>query len=284
MDIEGLFGPAKQDTNTITTQVRNISLVSYLNSKPLVYGMENNLVEHNFNILKDVPSVCSRRLIEGEVELGIIPSIEYVHGKGSWKIVPDVCISSGVRVKSVMLFFKADLKEIKTIALDTSSRTSVALLKILLNEKYQISPEFIVMQPDLPAMLEKADAALIIGDKALHYQDEYPLSLDLGEEWFDMTGLPFVYAFWAGQDFALNSDDIDVIIKSKEIGLQNIDEISKEFAKSNPKDWRFYRDYLTNNILYGFGEKEKEGLNEFYHYAFYLGLIEHIPELHFYER
>ncbi|MGD9900744.1 MAG: menaquinone biosynthesis protein, partial [Calditrichaceae bacterium] len=182
MEIEGLFGPAKQDTNTITTQVRNISLVSYLNSKPLVYGMENNLVEHNFNILKDVPSVCSRRLIEGEVELGIIPSIEYVHGKGSWKIVPDVCISSGIQVKSVMLFFKAELKKIKTIALDTSSRTSVALLKILLNEKYQISPEFIVMQPDLPEMLKRADAALIIGDKALHYQDEYPLFLDLGEE------------------------------------------------------------------------------------------------------
>ncbi|MGD9900061.1 MAG: menaquinone biosynthetic enzyme MqnA/MqnD family protein [Calditrichaceae bacterium] len=195
-----------------------------------------------------------------------------------------MCFSSGFQVKSVMLFFKAELMNIKTIALDTSSRTSVALLKILLNEKYQISPEFIVMQPDLPEMLKRADAALIIGDKALHYQDEYPLFLDLGEEWFDMTGLPFVYAFWAGQDFALNSADVAAIIRSKEIGLQNIDEISMEFAKSNPKDWRFYRDYLTNNILYSFGEKEKEGLNEFYHYAFYLGLIEHIPELHFYER
>ncbi|MHB2153521.1 menaquinone biosynthetic enzyme MqnA/MqnD family protein [Calditrichota bacterium GD2] len=287
MEINNLFGGASQTQPEgdapISYKVKNVSYVSYLNTKPLVYGLEKGLVKHDFVMQKDVPSVCAERLLQGEVELGLIPSIEYARGKGGLKIVPELCIASRGAVKSVALFFNQDIRRINTIALDTSSRTSVALLKILLLEKFEIEPQFVPMAPDLREMLQKADAALVIGDRALQYQASFPNHLDLGEEWTDMTGLPFVYAFWAGHELSLSNDEVTIMQKSHEIGAQNIEKISREYAVGKAQSWQFYQEYLTRNIFYKLGEDEKAGLLEFYHYAFYLGLIEHIPELHFYE-
>jgi chorismate dehydratase len=283
MDINGLFNRNASGTETpVQTRTRNLSLVSYLNTKPLVYGLEQELVNHEFTLQKDVPSVCADRLIEGEVELGIIPSIEYARGKGALRIIPDLSIASQGKVKSVNLFFNPEAKQINTVALDTSSRTSVALLKILLKEKYELDPDFVVMPPDLDSMLSKADAALVIGDKALHFQAEYPNYFDLAEEWNDLTGLPFVFAFWAGHEFALKDEDVEAIKKSYELGKQHIKKIATEYAKSHPQTAEFYAAYLTDNISFAFSEEEKAALDEFYRYAFYYGLIEHIPELHFY--
>jgi len=280
MDINNFFGkPEQQD---VKQKTRTISLVSYLNTKPLVYGLENNTVEHHFSLQKDVPSVCAQRLLEGEVELGIVPSIEYARAKGSWKIIPDLSIASQGAVKSVCLFFNTNMSRIGKIALDTSSRTSAALLKIILQERYELTPEFILLPPDLDTMLEAADAALIIGDKALQYSTEHTNYLDLGEEWSDMTGLPFVFAFWAGNELQMQEKDVKVIQESYQTGSQNIEKITRDFAKAHPMSWDFYYDYLTSNISYSFAEDEKAGLMEFYRYAFYFGLIEHIPDLHFY--
>ncbi|NOX88819.1 MAG: menaquinone biosynthesis protein [Calditrichaeota bacterium] len=287
MEISNLFGHSQSqssgDEAPTQFKVKNVSIVSYLNTKPLVYGLEKGLVNHDFNLQKDVPSVCAQRLLQGEVEMGLVPSVEYAHSKGAWKIVPDLCIASKKAVKSVALFFNRDIRTINRIALDTSSRTSVALLKILLREKYEIEPEFVVMPPNMEEMLKRADAALIIGDKALHYQAVSPAHIDLGEEWYDLTGLPFVYAFWAGHELSITRNETEAMKKSYEIGAQNIEKISKEYSVGQPQDWEFYYDYLTQNIYYKLGDEEKEGLKEFYHYAFYLGLIDHIPELHFYE-
>lgn len=283
MDINGLFNKNASGSETpVQTRTRNLSLVSYLNTKPLVYGLEKGLIKHEFTLQKDVPSVCADRLIEGEVELGIIPSIEYARGKGALRIIPELAIASQSKVKSVNLFFNPESKQINTIALDTSSRTSVALLKILLKEKYELDPDFVVMPPDLDSMLKKADAALIIGDKALHFQVEHPHYFDLAEEWNDLTGLPFVFAFWAGHEFALKDKDVEAVQKSYELGKQHINEIAAEYAKTHSQSADYYASYLTDNISFGFGEDEKAGLDEFYRYAFYYGLIEHIPELHFY--
>ncbi len=283
MDINSLFNKNASVTEVpLQTQTRNLSLVSYLNTKPLLYGLEKGLVKHDFTLQKDVPSVCADRLISGEVELGIIPSIEYARGKGALRIIPNLAIASPGKVKSVNLFFNPESKQINTIALDTSSRTSVALLKILLKEKYELDPDFVVMPPDLDSMLQKADAALIIGDKALHFQVDHPQYFDLAEEWQDLTGLPFVFAFWAGHELALKQEDVEAIQKSYELGKQHIDEIADEYAKTHPQTPAFYASYLKDNISFTFGEDEKASLDEFYRYAFYYGLIEHIPELHFY--
>ena len=280
MDVNSLFN--KETQSEVKSASRTVSLVSYLNTKPLIYGMEKEWVEHGFSLQKDVPSVCAQRLLEGEVELGIVPSIEYARAKGKWKIIPDLCIASRGAVKSVSLFFNENIDEIRTVALDSSSRTSVALLKIILREKYELDPKYLVTAPDLDAMLAKADAALVIGDRALHYGAEHRNYLDLSEEWFDMTGLPFVFAFWAGNELTLSDEDIRAVHESYASGKERIEEIAKTFAQSQPLSWKFYRDYLTENISYNFGREEKEGLQEFYRYAFYFGLIEHIPDLHFY--
>lgn len=282
MDISQLFSGATSPQIQIDTSTRQVSLDSYLQTKPLVYGLEKNLVKHNFILQKDAPSVCAQRLQQGEVELGLIPSIEYANGKGAWKVVPGLCIASRGAAKSVALFFSNDLSKIRTIALDISSRSSVALLKILMQEKYEIDPDYLVMPPELNEMLQRADAALIIGDRALNYQKQNSHYLDLGEEWFDMTGLPFVYAFWAGHELALKAADVLAIQESYRLGAENIEEISRAFAAVQSNGWEFYRDYLTKNISYRFGEQEKEGLSEFYRYAFYFGLIDHIPDLHFF--
>lgn len=284
MDINELFRSGSNNNQTTQTDKRILSLVSYLNTKPLIYGLESGQLNHDFTLQKDVPSECSRRLLSGEVSLGIIPSVEYARARGKLKIVPDLSISSFQQVNSVELFFNKDLNDLKTVAVDTSSRTSVALLNIILREKYELMPEFKPMAPDLNTMLEEADAALIIGDKALHYQVDWPGKLDLANEWFDLTGLPFVFALWCGPENEVQQEDIKLLQESYALGSKHIDEISKKFADGKPQNWTFYARYLRENISFHFGPEEQEGLNEFFRYAFYYGLIEHIPDLHFYDK
>src|SRR4029450_7515510 len=175
-----------------------LGAVSYLNTGPLVDGLE--LQPERFEIRFDVPSRCATLLHEHQVDLGLIPSIEYLHG-ADYRIVPGVAIASSGPVASVALYSPLEIADIKTIALDISSRTRVALLKVLCARWFEIHPAFVPMAPDLSEMLKACDAALVIGDNALFTEHE-ALGLnkiDLGEEWAGMTGLPFVYAFWAGR-------------------------------------------------------------------------------------
>lgn len=287
MEINNLFGStadkAPNQNESIQSTVRNVSYSNTLNAKPLIYGLEKGLVQHDFNLQMDAPSACAERLLQGEVEMALIPSIEYAKSKGSWKIVPDVCIASNGAVKNVALYFNRDIRNMRRVAVDSKARTSVVLLKILLQEKYELEPEFISMEANLKEMLKQADAALIVGDEALDEQIRSPYYLDLGEEWTDLTGLPFVYSFWAGHEMSITDKEVRAMKQSYEAGKQNLDSICKEYAVGHSQDWEFYKDYLTNHIQYTFGTEEKEGLTEFFHYAFYFGLIEHIPDLHFYE-
>jgi chorismate dehydratase len=139
------------------------------------------------------------------------------------------------------------------------------------------------MEPDLDKMLLDADAALIVGDQALNYYMANPNRLDLNDEWIDMTGLPFVYAFWAGREFTITPKDLKLLDSSFRMGINNLEKISKDYAKTHMENWVFYHDFFTQNISYSFSDHEKDGLNEFYNYAFFYGFTEFIPELHFYK-
>src|SRR4051812_23529188 len=141
-----------------------LGAVSYLNTRPLVYGLDQH--PDRFAVRFDVPSRCAALLLEHQVDLGLIPSIEYLQS-ADYRIVPGVAIASTGPVLSVALFSRRQTSEIETIAIDTSSRTSVALLKILCARWFDIKPEFVSMEPDLVAMVRKCDAALVIGDNAL---------------------------------------------------------------------------------------------------------------------
>ena len=284
MEIDRLFNKnSDKKSETKDVSEKGICVTDSLENKPLIYGLLNQKLKHNFSIKSTKPNDTARILLEGETELGLIPSIEYANKKESLRIIPDICISSIGRVNNVQLFFKKGLKEIETIAVDTCAVTEKILLQILMQEKFTTSPAYIQMEPNLKLMLSKADAALITGDQALEYCQNKKNCIDLNEEWVDLTGLPMVYSFWAGREFTINKDDISIIKNSYELGRQNIDQIAKDFSKEHGGEWPFYHDFLTKNINYSFSNKAQEGLKEFYNYAFFYGYAEYIPDLYFYE-
>jgi chorismate dehydratase len=262
--------------------VKRISMIDRLEFQPLLYGIKNKLIKHPFELMITDPAGSGRCLRDGEVELGLIPSVEYARTKETWNIIPGISLACSGSVINVQLFFKKGLKDLKKIAVDHQAASSAVLLKILMREKYMMSPDYEEMPGVLEQMLNRADAALITGDEALKYYHQHRSRLDLNEEWVDLTGLPFTYSFWAGREFTVTGDDTRIIRKSFELGVRNTERISKDYAGSQGTDWVFYHDFLTKNISYNFDEREKEGLLEFYNYAFFFGYTEFIPDLHFY--
>jgi chorismate dehydratase len=259
-----------------------LGVVSYLNAEPLVYGLEG---EAHFRLERDLPSRVAEKLHRGESDLGMIPSIEYAFG--DYAIVPGLAIGSRGPVRSVNLYHRRPLAQVRRVALDTSSRTSVALTKVLLHETLGQHPEYVAHGPSLPEMLELADAALVIGDPALYLDTDIP-RLDLGEEWQARTGLPFVYAFWAGRPGILGAEDVERLQRALREGLAAVDHIAAAYAASGSEPGarpggREGRNasYLRSNVLYSLGDDEQRGLREFYRRAFALGLIPRLPELRF---
>ena len=259
-----------------------LGAVSYLNTGPLVHGLDGH--PDRFRIRFDVPSRCAALLHENQVDLGLIPSIEYLSRPG-YQIVPGVAIASDGPVASVALFSKKPIGEVDSIALDLSSRTSVTLLRILCARWFEITPTFTTMEPDLPAMLADCDAALVIGDTAL-FADHGRLGLDkvdLGEEWIGMTGLPFVYAFWAGRAGVASPVDVAVLNEARDKGLAAAESVAERYFPGDPAKIRRGAEYLRENVKYSLGERDVAGLEMFYSLAAELGLVAASQELRFYQ-
>lgn len=261
-----------------------LNAVSYLNTRPLTYGLEHGGLDHGFEILYDTPSVCARQVRTGEASAGVIPSIEYARGPAPYAIVPGVSIASDGPVGSILLFHRVPVRRIRKVAMDVSSRSSVALARIILEEKYGLAFDSVDHPPDVAAMLEAADAALVIGDPALESTDRPEPRMDLGEAWRELTGLPFVYAFWAGREDGLTSGEVELLIESKRLGMAALDEIAALHARNRRRPPAFYGSYLRDNLVYGLGDRERKGLMEFYGMAHARGLIPRIPEPRFYPR
>lgn len=260
-----------------------LGVFGFLNAKPLIYAIEENKIKHNFELIYDIPSQVAVNLLNKQINAGLVPSIHYAKYSVKYRIVPEICIASHGAVESIRLYFKKDLNDIKTVATDISSMTSVILARIILSEKYDVRPKFVAMKPNLEEMLSKADAALLIGDNALFESSGDESYLDLGDEWDDLTGLPFVYALWVGRRDSLSKDDVLALIEAKKYGLQNIDVICEKASERYGIDFDSCKSYLTENLQYDLGELEIEGMKEFFTYAFYYGVIEFIPEIKFYE-
>lgn len=253
-----------------------LGVVPYLNVAPIVYGLHGDA---RFEILRDVPSRIAEALHAGRIDIGMIPSIEYA--AGAYSIVPGIAIGSRGAVRSVSLFHTRPLSGIRRVALDVSSRTSVALLRILMRERLGREPEYVTMAPSLAKMLEAADAALLIGDPALCFEEELG-RLDLGEEWTALTALPFVFAFWAGRRGVVGADEVARFQESLRAGLASLPAIAASYNGHGPGHAEENESYLRSNIVYGLGEAELAGLREFYRRAHALGLLPRVPELTFY--
>jgi chorismate dehydratase len=256
-----------------------LGAVAYLNARPLVYGLE--LRTTMFSLRFDAPSKCASLLHENAIDVGMIPSIEYQRGHEPYVIAPDLAITSEGPVKSVALFCGTPLESVRSVAADTSSRTSNALLRILCLERFGIDPELVPMAPDAAAMLRRCDAALIIGDPALYLDgDSQTRKVDLGEEWTTMTGLPFVWAFWAGRAGALSEDRLAALAAARDAGVAASDRIAADYC--GPRRAALGRAYLRDNIRYCLGEREHAGLRRFYELAREHRLVEFLRPVAFY--
>src|SRR5437867_2513920 len=192
---------------------------------------------------------------------------------------------SSETVASVALYTRREPRDIRTIAMDASSRTSVALVFVLAAREFGVaSPEPIVMKPDCEAMLAKADAALLIGDNALFFDHKSAgaAKIDLGELWKASTGLPFVYAFWAGRSEALTSADIDALQRARDQGVANVDGIARRYFEHDAGRQAIAARYLRDNIHCFLGPEEMEGLRTFYRYAAEAGLVAYDGDLRLY--
>jgi chorismate dehydratase len=268
------------------TRVR-LGAVGYLNARPLVYELER---QPRFDVRYDTPSECARLLHAGDTDLGLIPSIEYLRG-GPYRVVPDVAIASDGPVASVALYTTKPMADVRSLALDTSSRTSVALTQVLCTRHFRIAPELVHQGPNLSAMLTRCDAALIIGDAALFLEHakvrlkpDSPAvqKIDLGDVWKAMTGLPFVYAFWAGKAEALDAADVAALQRARDTGAAQPDRIAAAFFADAPARQPVGAQYLRDNIKYHLGDAERAGLETFFRYAAEAGVVADAGRLAFY--
>ena len=264
-----------------------ISAISYLNTAPLMWDFEHGEVGRHFDISYTVPSSCARALAEGSADIGIIPAAAYAQIP-DLRLLPEVAIASRRAVRSILLVSKVPIEKVSTVALDTSSLTSVALTKVLFEKWLGGGRTFFLMAPDVEKMLAEHDAGLLIGDPALKVDRSHYLTLDLAEEWIRHTGKPFVFAFWAVRRAALDDADpaLDLAATfrdSRDHGLQpsSLDEIAREWSPRTGLSLTDVRSYLTENIHYQLDAGCLEGLRLFYRYAAEIGALPNTPELRF---
>jgi predicted solute-binding protein len=199
-------------------------------------------------------------------------------------IVPGIAIGCDGPIESVALFTSVPLDRVKTLALDTSSRTSVALARILCARHYGIGPEMRPMPQDPAGMLRACDAAVVIGDAALLFDAAAAgvEKIDLGVAWRDFTGLPFVFAFWAGRPGAVTAVDVAALQAARDRGVAAADEVAAEFFRQQPESVALGARYLRDNVKYGFTEREIAGVARFYDEAVGLGLAPAFREVRFF--
>jgi chorismate dehydratase len=257
-----------------------LGAVEYLNARPLVYGLERH---PEFAVRFDPPSKCAALLHEGSIDVGMIPSIEYLRG-GPYCAVPEIAIVSEGPVASVALFSTKPLGAVRSIAVDMASRTSNALLRVLCCETFGIDPEFVPMPQGPLEMLRRHEAALVIGDAALFFDHEASgaSKTDLGQHWTDLTGLPFVWAFWAGRPGALAPEQVRLLIQATEGGVRESDAIAAAYC--GPGRAERGRRYLKENIRYTWGAREAAGLREYYELAVNYGIADEAKAPAFYRR
>ena len=261
-----------------------LSIIDYLNAAPLNHGFKNGLGWEHFHLKFHYPSVCADRLRAGEVDAGLISSIEYLRIP-DLSIVPGLCIASPKRVRSVVILSKVPPEEIRSLALDNSSRTSVVLGQLLLRERYGASPSTTEMAPDLRAMLTSHDAALMIGDGAMRASKDGLFVLDLAEEWHAWTGLPFVFALWCVRDDApevpVSGGVAPFFHKSYEAGRDAMNQIVEEARRSIGWTKLELAEYLNENLSFHLGEAERRSLALFYEKAIRHGFAPEAKELKF---
>lgn len=272
--------------------------MQYLNTAPLVWGFTNGPLAGKYDLSFTVPSQCAEALRAGTADIALIPAIEYQRIPGL-VVLPDLAIASQNRVRSLLIIAKKPIEQVRSIALDRNSRSTQALTRILATEHWKISPEFFETEPDLGAMLEKADAALLIGDPALRLsvaiEKKSTVSpqgravcqaatlgipgaeifhiYDVVGEWRTFSSLPAVMAVWAARPEVVTPELLADFSASRDFGLSQIAAICVEAARELELPQPALESYLRHNIDFSLGEENRRGLERYFREAAKLDLI-----------
>jgi chorismate dehydratase len=277
-----------------------ISIVEFLNTAPLVWGFTDGPLTGKYDLSFAVPSQCAEALRRGEVDVAIIPAIEYQRME-NLVVLPGMSVAARGEVRSILVVSKRPIERVKRFALDTSSRSSVALVRLLARGFWKIQPEFVDAAPDASAMLQTADAALVIGDPALRISlkmdafsnrapsgeqccqgdpDELPVPghetifvYDVAYQWREMTGLPCVLAIWAGRRDKITEEVFADFQASKRYGLERLREISEAASIKLDLPPRALERYLSENIHYDLAPDNLAGLERYFDLSAEAGLI-----------
>jgi chorismate dehydratase len=237
-----------------------VGAVSYLNTKPLLYGVARSKLMQRIELIEEYPSKIADMLINGSIDVGLVP-VSIISKLSEWHIVTDYCIGANGDVASVCMFSEVPVEKIERVLLDYQSRTSVNLCKILLKHYWKISPLLENAEENYLPCIKGTTAGVVIGDRALAQRKISPYIYDLAGAWKAMTGLPFVFAAWITNK-KLPEDFIQEFNEANEVGLKNLDDVIKEHASQVYDLRKYYRE----NISYDFDAKKHEALQLFLRY------------------
>jgi len=263
------------------TRPLQVGAVNYLNSKPLIEGLAERLGA-DCALRLDYPSRLADDLAQGRLNVALIPSIEYFRGH-DYEVVSDACVAAHGPVLSVKMYSRVPWGSIRTLALDEGSRTSATLARILLAERHGVVPELQPLPLDRNAWETQADALLLIGDRAIFPPSEpFDGIWDLGEEWFDWTGLPFVFAMWVAGPCDQNLSAVEEALgRARDQGVRSLVEIARREAPLLGLSFPATFSYLSENLQYHLGSAERQGLRLFYDLASSLDLAPENVDLRF---
>jgi chorismate dehydratase len=258
-----------------------IGAVSYLNTKPLVYRLAELAPRHE--LVFDLPSRLADDLAAGRLDVALIPSVEYLHRAGDYQIISDACIACRGPVRSVKLFSRVEPQKIRTLALDEGSRTSVALVQILLKERAGVAPKLLPFPIHADPEHIDADALLMIGDRAMRPPaGSYAAEWDLGDIWCRWAELPFVFAMWvarqesgvSGQESGGKRDELAAALsRSRDLGVASLQEIATREHAAVGLTYEECLTYLRDHLYFHLGPRERAGLTQFQKHATRLGLV-----------
>jgi chorismate dehydratase len=236
-----------------------VGAVSYLNTKPLLYGLQHHAVSESIELIEDYPANLARALQDNTIDIGLVP-VAVIPSLPEAHIISDYCIGATGPVASVCIFSKVPMEQIQSLYLDYQSKTSVNLARVLLKNYWKKEVQFLEAPTNFIGLIDGTVAAVIIGDRALDKYDSYPFRFDLAEAWIGYTGKPFVFATWVSNK-QLDTDFIASFNKANALGLANIDTVIEQLSTDN-NSYDLHT-YFTKNISYTLDAAKKEGMAQF---------------------
>lgn len=258
---------------------KRLGMNSDLYCSPVFFGLTDRV---EFECEVDVVARNAIKMREHNLEAAFLSPVDYARESSDYRIISDIAVSSRSASDTIVLHFKEGLHTVKTIAVNPTSTSEIVLASILLGEQFDVKPKIVPLIGSVDQMLRSTDAVLLVGNNALDQAHGHQNTLDLVEEWTDMTDLPYVHGFWCVRETELTGADVTKIQLACKNGMESLEEIVRaETAKQSRHSAETLRQYLQA-FSFTFTDEEEESVKEFLHYAYYHGMLPDVADLHFY--